>query len=187
MLYPICQQKVETVPHMVWNYCAANVVQENLSVPTHKWSWFIEDINKLLGKLSSNLKRPKIEKVAIIMRLIQIRRNEYVFQNKLISSNRVVHIVMHDREEYQLVQQRGNGEPIFSEDPRSARSNSKWEAPKANTVKVNWDIAVRNKTHMLGIRVVLRDKCGAVLACLNSSKTFSSSLLYHNSRHCGEP
>lgn len=66
----------------------------------------MEDFHQLWDKIISNLERLDIERVAIILRLIWLRRNAFVFQNILKHSYSLVQTTIFKHEEYQVAQQR---------------------------------------------------------------------------------
>lgn len=78
---PICNQKVETIQHLVWNCGVTNDIWASTSVPTHKWSWLMNNLDQLWEKLVTTLERPDLENVAIILSFIWLKRNNLFSQN----------------------------------------------------------------------------------------------------------
>lgn len=85
---------------MAWNCSAANDIWANSFIPKHKWSRFKEDIHQLWDKIVTSLEGQDIEKVAIILRLIWLKRNEFVFQRILKSSDRLIQITTYEHGEF---------------------------------------------------------------------------------------
>lgn len=54
------------------------------------------------------------------------------------------------------------------------RQQVHWKAPVRGWVKVNWDATTSEISQTMGIRFMIRDCQGDVLACLSSSKSFHS-------------
>lgn len=86
---PIWKQEKETFTHMIRNYSVANDVWANSTLITHKWPRTMLDFSQIWDKFSG-LEQSTLEKAAIIMSFIWLRRNEFVFQSKLGDPNRLV-------------------------------------------------------------------------------------------------
>lgn len=99
---PLCQCEAETLIHMAWNCCASNDIWDASTLPTHKWTHFFEDIDQLWDNICSKLEEPQIEVAALLLIHISIRRNNFIFQEKLCPPDQIIRAVIQEQEDFSL-------------------------------------------------------------------------------------
>lgn len=153
---------------MAWSCGAANDVWASSPLAIHKWPRVMENIHQLWEKITTNLQPTDVETAAIILRQIWTRRIEHVFQGKIQSPERVNTAVLLDKNEFLSAQKLCLA--VFPP-VQLSRQLSRWKVSKRGWVKINWDAAVFEKKHMMGVGVVIRDDHGEVTACLSAPQT----------------
>lgn len=133
------------------------------------------DFNQFWKKINA-LDQSDIGLVALIMRNIWMRRNDYVFNNVFKAPLRVVQSTKLDLEELLIAAGQQNPLPTLAK-VRPTRAKVKWVPLVSGAIKVNWDDSVRAKEQRMGIGTVARDSNGLVLACFSSSSLFYLSPL----------
>lgn len=108
-LCPICFQEVETVQHVIWYCRAVNDVWASSALPTQKWPQTTDDFQLLWDRIVTSLERQEIENVAFVLRLIWLRRNEFVFQSILKPPDRLIQAAILDHKEFQATHPKSMG------------------------------------------------------------------------------
>lgn len=91
----------------------------------------------LWDKFVTDLEKQKVEMATVILRIIWLRRNEYVFRATLKPPDKLLNTTIMTLEEYQATHQQYYGANIEVVKPRVYRELSKWTALEENYVKVN--------------------------------------------------
>ncbi|XP_059429095.1 uncharacterized protein LOC132162892 [Corylus avellana] len=142
-LCPVCGIKVETTWHVLWSCPVAKDIWSRCNRKTQKSSVNQEEFMLIWEELLQHLNIEDMELMAVVARQIWFCRKAFVHGNKINSTINVVGSAEESLEAYQEVNSRKN--------EVAKRRNSqdlRWEAPKNDFVKVNWDAAVdlnRNK------------------------------------------
>ncbi|XP_042973059.1 uncharacterized protein LOC122304861 [Carya illinoinensis] len=110
----------------------------------------------------------QMELIAVVLRRIWFRRNGWVFENRFEGPNDVFSQAANCLSEYQQAQETQQAQPKQSNSQCGRALH--WKPPEGDTVKVNWDAALKSDDRKCGMGVVIRDRCGDVLASLCSCR-----------------
>lgn len=86
----ICLGEEETVLHVILQCPAANTIWVDFNSPVQKWKMEEDDLLTLWEKFMNTFSTTELEWIATTLRRVWLRRNEYVFENKLCSPIRVI-------------------------------------------------------------------------------------------------
>lgn len=164
---PICQGEEESVIHALWECKAANDIWTDKRSLVQKWSCKETDFMKLWEKLMARLNMTQLEEMAILFRRVWLRRNEYVFEEKLSCPRKVFTSAMEGLEGYRNSKgvQRQEVHSVSAEENRHI-----WQVPKADYVKVNWNASLDLKRKRMGMGIVIRDEKGEALVAACDQK-----------------
>ncbi|XP_041025384.1 uncharacterized protein LOC121265781 [Juglans microcarpa x Juglans regia] len=101
-LCPIYLKEEETVMHVLWLCPAASDVWAESHKATQKWSIMETDLLKLWEGLERKLNKIELEEVAVIMRGLWMRRNNFIFDNKFMNLSSIIRSARESLEEYHL-------------------------------------------------------------------------------------
>ncbi|XP_042950060.1 uncharacterized protein LOC122282171 [Carya illinoinensis] len=140
-----------------------------------KWKRDGGDFLLLWERLMEGLDRGKLEAVAMQLRKVWLRRNTFVFENKLTCPKRLLLSAIEALEDYKQATRRNKIE--VQEEARPVH-NAAWTRPLAEFVKVNWDASLGLKRGKMGMGVIMRDENGEALlvACDNKLNVQSAEV-----------
>lgn len=101
---PICEREPETITHTLWTYPATLDVWVEEENPLQKWVCNEMQIGELWAKLYQTLDKEEIKLVIIIMRLIWLQGNSWVFDAKFEHSKSLISHAKHFLEEFTTAQ-----------------------------------------------------------------------------------
>ncbi|XP_041020460.1 uncharacterized protein LOC121262109 [Juglans microcarpa x Juglans regia] len=159
-LCPICFRDEESVIHALWKCPAANDVWANGLSGIHKWKREGVDLLTLRGKMMKVLEKATLEEPAVILRKVWLRRNTFVFYNRLTCPRRLLSTAIETLEDFK----KENGRVITKDQQAMVLVNkSKWVRPAADFVKVNWDASLDLKNRRMGMEIISRNEEGEAL------------------------
>ncbi|XP_042939386.1 uncharacterized protein LOC122274411 [Carya illinoinensis] len=157
---PICGFEEETAMHVMWQCPAARDIWIGSIQVIQKWSSVEDNFLILWEKLIDKLTDKELELVAVLMRLLWLRRNSFIFEEKFKDPDSVIRSARAVIEDFQ--EARIDESKIKS--PVTIGSGSqRWIKPTQGFIKANWDASLG--TQNLGLGIVLRNGIGEVLAC----------------------
>lgn len=96
-LCPICEKEVETVSHTLWSCGATSDVWFN---SIQKWSSTEEDLIVLWVKFIRYSPQEELEVVAITIRRVWLRRNNFIYEQSFVSRSQLVQAARINLEEF---------------------------------------------------------------------------------------
>ncbi|XP_041017900.1 uncharacterized protein LOC121260116 [Juglans microcarpa x Juglans regia] len=145
--------------HAIWFYLAATDVWLESNIVIQKWSSNETDLLELWDRLVEKVSKDVLEEIAMVMRNIWLRRNEFIFEGVFKSPSQVIKAARDELRVFQLVQQNARHTPV----PRVERGVVLWSRPRKSFVKANWDATVSIKDRKVGLGMVIRDEEGEIL------------------------
>ncbi|XP_040997158.1 uncharacterized protein LOC121243156 [Juglans microcarpa x Juglans regia] len=161
-LYPICLKEEETVMHVLWQCPAARDVWAESHRATQKWGAMETNLLKLWEDLEGKLNKIELAEVAVIMRGLWMRRNNFIFENKFLNPSSIIRSIRDSLKEHHLAEE-GIADSSRRGDSR-VEVIQKWSPPGANSFRANWDAACNVKHRKMGIDVIIRNENGKVTA-----------------------
>jgi len=79
LLYPICETKVETIWHVLWECRESMGVWQECNKKIHKLSLIESDGLRLVHQLMAKLDHPSLMEAFFVARLVWHQRNDFVF------------------------------------------------------------------------------------------------------------
>ncbi|XP_042979954.1 uncharacterized protein LOC122310138 [Carya illinoinensis] len=138
----------------------SNLFKKKIGVAEHN---FLE----LWGKLINRFNRDELEEIATTMRRIWLRMNLFIFEQKFYSPRELVLKTNEGLEDFisthiLLKENRPGG--------MRSRLCRRWKKSGTNEVIANWDATLDTKNRTMGMRIVIRDANGEVLASVCSKR-----------------
>ncbi|XP_042954550.1 uncharacterized protein LOC122290955 [Carya illinoinensis] len=158
----------ESVTHVLWECQAANDVWALSLNGVHKWKRGGMEFLQLWEKLLEGLDKNRLEEVAVQIRRVWLRRNTFVFENKLTCPRRLVSAATEALEEFKRANRRQGA--VNQQDHRPS-SRAGWVKPSAEFVKVNWDASTDLKRRRMGMGVIMRDENADPLLAVCDSRS----------------
>ncbi|XP_041009441.1 uncharacterized protein LOC121253501 [Juglans microcarpa x Juglans regia] len=152
--------------HAIWFYPAAADVWSESNTVIQKWRSNKTDLLELWDILVEKVSKDVLEEIAMVMRNIWLRRNEFIFERVFKSPSQVIKAARDELRVFQLVQQNARQTPA----PRVEREAVLWSKPRESFVKANWDAAVSIKDRKVGLGVVIRDEGEEILVVAREQK-----------------
>ncbi|XP_042958143.1 uncharacterized protein LOC122293710 [Carya illinoinensis] len=106
------------------------------------------------------LSEKELELVAVLMRLLWLRRNSFIFEKKFKDPDSVVCTARAVIEDFQEAR---THEVKITSATNMGSGSQRWIKPIQGFIKANWNASTN--TSNLGLGIVLRDEVGEVLAC----------------------
>ncbi|XP_041020422.1 uncharacterized protein LOC121262053 [Juglans microcarpa x Juglans regia] len=173
-LRPIYKEQKESVVHVLWQFAATNDVWFEACSKIKKWSTCEDNLLKLIEKLMQKLSKEEMEEVAMIMRSLWLRRNQFIFENNFTSPGQVISAAREQIREFKLAQTVVEKSCLS----RTIGRQMRWKKPNRGQVKVNWDATIDQKQKKMGIGVVIRDEMGeALTTCCDQKKHVQHSAI----------
>lgn len=151
-LCSLCTKEDKTTIHIFWNCLATRDVWLYSSLPTHKWSSTMIDLWHIWDLLTEKLSAEQLSLAAHIMRSTWLRRNDFVFQDKIKNPHTTAQSAIMEYEAFRLAccSKQGEVAPLH-------QGRRTWMPPTKGRIKFNWDVANKLTCGKVGIRVVIRD------------------------------
>ncbi|XP_042979938.1 uncharacterized protein LOC122310120 [Carya illinoinensis] len=146
--------------HAMWQCPAARDVWTGSIRVVQKWSSAEDNFLVLWEKFMDKLSEKELELVAVLMRLLWLRRNSFIFEKKFKDPNSVVCTTRAVIEDFQEAR---THEVKITSAANMGSGSQRWIKPIQGFIKANWDASTN--TRNLGLGIVLRDEVGEVLAC----------------------
>jgi hypothetical protein len=109
-----------------------------------------------------------LQLVVVVVRLIWLRRNRWVFEGELQPPAVLVRLARDQLEAYTKAEEGGNLKSFSTVSPAGQR----WVKPPIGILKMNWDAVVDREGQQMGVRVVGRDSFGKVCVAFVKSQKF---------------
>ncbi|XP_059440309.1 uncharacterized protein LOC132172759 [Corylus avellana] len=165
---PICDLVGETVGHVLWTCPAAVDVWAECMKLIQKCSSTEVSFVHVLEMLHGRLEEDGMQLVAVIARLLWLRKNKVIFGGDFQSPS-TLHKLAHEQvdlfmktEEGRWVQRPQQSNPVVQ----------RWHTPPVGVVKINWDAAVDKDGEKMGIGIIARDHNGLILAAQVASRQY---------------
>jgi hypothetical protein len=132
----------------IWSRCG-NKIQKR-STENEEFVYILEELLHFSGK-------EDIKLMAVVARMLWIRRNALVYGKKVSPSSSVIGCASESSEAFQLANSQKD-RPI----ERVNTKNVQWEAPKNDFVKINWDAAgaiVEGRCVLVWLLEMVKERC----------------------------
>lgn len=161
----ICLVNPKFVSHIVWSCSSVQDIWGLSSRRIQKCRIEESSFREILDHLFFYITDEELAEIAMKTQHIWKRRNTWVFEAKFTPHQQLVN------QSTQLLIGFRYGSQVV---PKKAGSNSmivdKWTTPPINYYKINWDAAIDKIQCKVGIRVVIRNWDGRVIATLRSTR-----------------
>ncbi|XP_042939514.1 uncharacterized protein LOC122274550 [Carya illinoinensis] len=147
---PICESEEESIGHAIRNCVSASDVWNEIESPVQKWGCSEKDLFVVWAKMVEILSQEQLELVATVMRKIWLRMNQFVFENAFTDPKFLFKQAVDSLAEFQLAQA-AEGKGQCSRSSAVGRNLCRWQKPAPNTVKANWDAALKDKEGKMGM------------------------------------
>ncbi|KAG7991176.1 hypothetical protein I3843_02G061900 [Carya illinoinensis] len=148
----------ESVTHVLWECQAANDVWALSLNGVHKWKKEGREFLQLWEKLMEGLDKNRLEEVAVQIRRVWLRRNIFVFENKLTCPRRLISSAIEALEEFKRANKR---QGAANQQDHRPSSRARWVKPIVEFVK-------RRK---IGMGVIMRDENADPLLAVCDSRS----------------
>jgi hypothetical protein len=168
LLCPICGRSGETVAHILWNCPSAVDVWTECMKSIHKCSSADDSFLNIWMMLSRRLDAHEMQFVAVVARLIWLRRNKLIFDGVFQSPSMLYRMAQDQMAQFDEAESRRCA-------PRNEQIHTPvllWKKPSFGVIKVNWDAAVDKEGQKMGIGIIARDHNGSIVAVLEASRKF---------------
>ncbi|XP_041009351.1 uncharacterized protein LOC121253398 [Juglans microcarpa x Juglans regia] len=153
---PICKNDDESVMHAIWFCPAAADIWSESNIVIQKWRSNETELLELWDRLVEKVSKDVLEEIAMVMRNIWLRRNEFILEGVFKGSSQVIKAARDELRVFQLLQQNARLTPA----PRVEREAVLWSRPRESFVKANWGATVSIKDRKVELGVVIRDEEG---------------------------
>ncbi|KAF5459934.1 hypothetical protein F2P56_019840 [Juglans regia] len=143
--------------HVVWQCQATRDVWAVSFRAAKKWSSAEDNFLLLWDIFTDRLSYVELELAAVLMRMLWLRRNSFIFEDKFKDPESLVRTVKATLDDFQDAQENEKGQEfsVSNEARGGDRANHRWIKPIQCFIKANWDASLRK--HSLGLGIVLRD------------------------------
>ncbi|XP_042973006.1 uncharacterized protein LOC122304808 [Carya illinoinensis] len=124
-------------------------------------------------KLMSVLKRNQLEEMIVLFRRIWLRRNGYVFEQRVECPRNLIISAKASVKNFQEAHSfcKPTGKESNDGQVQNRGVNLRWERPGRDYVKINWNASLDTKMKLMGIGIMIRDEKGEALVTLCDQKT----------------
>ncbi|XP_059429159.1 uncharacterized protein LOC132162969 [Corylus avellana] len=158
----------ETVGHILWTCPFAVDVWTECMMSIQKCTSYDDSFVNIWLMLSKRMEEDGMQLVAVIARLIWLRRNKVIFSGEFQSP-----FVLYRMAQEQVVQfQRAGTSRCVQRVPQQTHDVQRWKKPPFGAVKFNWDAAVDKEGQKMGIGIIPRDHNGDIVAALVVMRMF---------------
>jgi hypothetical protein len=162
---PICENKDETVEHILWSCPSSKDVWGGGPRRLQKLDATESNFTNLFEKLIKRCDKEDLELFAVTARKIWLRRNSVIHGEFFSHPTQLLRDAQNSLEDFQRIHS-GNGDDMQTS---SEIVEAKWEPPPENMLKMNWDAGINNTGGLVGIRLIARDFRGYCLAARSLS------------------
>ncbi|XP_041017867.1 uncharacterized protein LOC121260078 [Juglans microcarpa x Juglans regia] len=170
-IYMVCKKEAELEVHVLWRCVAANDIWNDAASLVQKWNVNEMDFLEFWIRCTETLNEVTLSWVAVMLRKIWLRRNNFLFEGRMIERKRLVLGTNELMEEYKTAQAR---KQEGQQGGTSTNNTRKWETPSEGYIKANWDAALHEDVKEMGIGVIVWDCEGEVLVSLLAKRSFNS-------------
>jgi hypothetical protein len=165
-LCPICKQEGESVEHIIWTCESARDVWAECSSKLQKCATMEVTFANLFTELADRLDADEMQKVAVVARLIWLRRNSVMFGGDFMSPNHILETASSQLDNFSKAEAGRRMSNTVCSTPEVV----KWSKPSPGWIKLNWDAAIDSGQQKMGIGIIARDHTGSVLAAVCASR-----------------
>lgn len=165
---PLCSIHPESTRHILWECASSTAIWMECPCKIQKLSLAVANGLHLFMQLFKNLEEDDLLLVSCLAHKTWLRRNAVIFGGKIYFPAHLVHSTANSPVAFhqaQLSSPMGFGSPA-----RPVRQV--WQRPPVEVSKLNWDASLNKETRTMGVRVIIRDAEGLVLASLCSIVPF---------------
>ncbi|KAG6661894.1 hypothetical protein CIPAW_03G206600 [Carya illinoinensis] len=152
---------------------AANDIWGEVNSYVQKSNKQEDDFLLLWQKLMSVLKRNQLEEMIVLFRRIWLRRNGYVFEQRVECPRNLIISAKASVKNFQEAHSfcKPTGKESNDGQVQNRGVNLRWERPGRDYVKINWNASLDTKMKLMGIGIMIRDEKGEALVTLCDQKT----------------
>ena len=165
---PICLTEKETVSHALWTCPSTRDVWSECNLKIQNCLSFDDDFINIFEVLHERLRTDELQLVAIIARLIWLRRNTVVFGGDLSAPAELIRHGEEQIDTFWKAEKSSQSRNVV----RASLGVQRWCKPAQGVVKINWDASVDKERRLVGMGIVVRDFEGKIIAALYASKQF---------------
>jgi hypothetical protein len=143
---PFCLVNSESAFHALWSWPASVAVWQEGGHKLQKMVYVECDGLQLIKFLKEILDNEGFMEASIVMHLLWLHRNEYVFKGRFQPPSQVILSMKKTIAEYEEIPQEDSIGP-----EEMANIPLHWRAPRAGWFKANWDAALHSTLRKTGI------------------------------------
>ncbi|XP_059460149.1 uncharacterized protein LOC132189426 [Corylus avellana] len=166
-LCPICGLTEETVEHVLWTCEAARDVWAVCSARTQKCTTMEVDVVTLFLHLMDKLEEDEMEKLVTVARLLWLSRNKIVFGGDFQSPSIILEMATVQMNHFNKAEQ---GRRVGVPKPPSNPAGLVWKLPETGIIKLNWAVALDDRSQRMGFGIIARDHEAKVVAAVSGSR-----------------
>jgi hypothetical protein len=170
---PICAQDTEDALHILWKCNSSMAVWQGCGKKIQKMTLGQVDGKGLIQYLLRKLDGEELLLALVVLRLIWLRRNAFVFEREFSPPERLVFDAQRMVREYTSAV--SHSDRLLAPPPGQPVS---WLAPPPGSVKINWAASVNHAVKRTGIGVLCRNDRGEFVAA--QTKIFPSLRLIND-------
>ncbi|KAF5454786.1 hypothetical protein F2P56_024425 [Juglans regia] len=155
----MCNAEEETLIHVLWECPAANDLWGDDASYVKKWTRSEVDFLELWEQLRCRLNKNQLEEVAVMLRKVWLKRNEWIFEKRWDCPRNSFIATRVALQEFQEVQAQAHQ----SWQKKAQQLLETWEKPERGFVKVNWNASLDVKRKRMEIGIIIRDEEGEAL------------------------
>ncbi|XP_042941372.1 uncharacterized protein LOC122276027 [Carya illinoinensis] len=149
----------------IWGLNVPNSVKSKVQKCKRKGEGFL----KLWEGLMEQFSQEQLEGIAVQLRRVWMRRNEFVFEKMSSCPRKLIAGAKESLEDFR--QPRQVQSPVIEGSKGIRIKISKWVKPKAGFLKINWDASLDVKQGVMGMGIIIRNDQGeAMVAACDSKK-----------------
>jgi hypothetical protein len=170
-LCPVCGLESETVVHILWSCPSASDVWLECMKSIHKCSLTEDTFMNLLEMLQRRLDAEGMQLVAVVARLLWLRRNKLIFEGLFQSPADLIRLAQEQLQSFRIAEL-GRCAQGFQLSPLSNSVPQKWKKPPHGVIKLNWDAAIDKNNQRMGIGIIARDHNGNIVAAFVATRLY---------------
>ncbi|XP_041001018.1 uncharacterized protein LOC121246799 [Juglans microcarpa x Juglans regia] len=152
----------ETPAHVLWDCPSAQDVWMLGSKKFQKAAFTHKEFGEIFMHMFQRLGNSEISLFAEITKMLWMRRNKLIFEDSFTTPSI---LMMRATQEFNDFQQLCTKQLNSRNHDRMAQTDLVyWQPPDTDWIKINWDVAVRERGNRLGVGIVVRDSEGDILA-----------------------
>jgi ribonuclease HI len=170
-LCPVCGLESETVVHILWSCPSASDVWLECMKSIHKCSLTEDTFMNLLEMLQRRLDAEGMQLVAVVARLLWLRRNKLIFEGLFQSPADLIRLAQEQLQSFRIAELGGCAQG-FQLSPLSNSVPQKWKKPPHGVIKLNWDAAIDKNNQRMGIGIIARDHNRNIVAAFVATRLY---------------